>query len=371
MRRARWKAHEGAVRCLAISRDEATLASGGDDGKAKLWAYPGGAPAKELAGPPARGAEGAPGLENPVLAAAFSAGGEIAHFITHAGEATAYLVASGELAWRAPPIERLGGKVGIAAVASDRGLIALGRHTSLARRSLTGAADESILLYSLDERRVIGELSWSAQVGRGLDRITHSIGFTPDGSTLALAGLEAAFDIDGDWLGYTSYAAVFQTDPVTEKGILYLDSDHAPPWGVRRAIAIHPSGTHIGLAGTSEVRGAEHTYTLGDREVVAAAQLKPPGHYEDGFGGNDRDEPFRHLGTLDAEPTAIAFSPDGSLLAMADAAGAAVASWMEGASGYLDALGCDAGVTSVLFSPTGRSLIYGRADGTIEIVRIP
>jgi hypothetical protein len=365
MRRARWKAHEGAVRCLALSPDEATLASGGDDGSARLWASPGGSPAGSPAGPPAGG------LENPVLAAAFSDDGELAHFVNHAGEAIAYRVASGELAWRAP-IEGLGGKVGIAATSTRRGVVALGRHTSLVRHSLTGAASDSILLFSLDARRPIGELAWSARADLGLDRITHSIGLTPDGSTLALAGLEAAFSTDGDWLGYQCYAALFQTEPAAAGGILLLNSDWAPPWGVRQAVAVHPRGRHIGLAATSETRGTEHTYTLGDREILAAAQMKPADHYQSGDAGDEGqgDDPFRHLGSLEVEPTALAFSPDGSLLVMADRAGAAVADWAQGTAGYLDDLGCDGGVTSVIFSPSGGSLIYGRADGTIEIVPI-
>jgi hypothetical protein len=360
MRRARWKAHEGAVRCLALSPDEATLASGGDDGSAKLWAYPGGemAPAALPAG----------GLENAVLAAAFSADGDLAHFVNHAGEALACRVASGELAWRAPIEGLAGGKVGIAATSARGGIVALGHHTALVHRALTGAASESILLYSLDARKPLGELSWGAR--RGLDRITHSIGLSPDASTLALAGLEAAFSTDGDWLGYQCFAALFQTEPAAEKAILLRIRDWAPPWSVRQAIAVHPGGAHIGLAATSELRGTEHTYTLGDREVLTAAQMKPPDHYDNG-SISDIDEPFRHLGSLEIEPTALAFSPDGSLLAMADGAGAAVADWMQGTAGYLDDLGCDGGVTSVLFSPSGTSLIYGRADGTIEIVRIP
>jgi hypothetical protein len=364
-RRARWKAHEGHVRCLALSGDEATLATGGDDGAAKLWTFPGGELIKAI--PPAPIASNP--AENPILAAAFSAGGEVAYFVNEAGEALAYRVAAGELAWRAP-VEKLGGKVGIAAASARGGIVALGRHTTSVRRSLTREATETILLFSFADRRVIGELSWSGRVGFADNRTTHSVGLTADGSALALAGIEAAFDTDEDWLGFRCYAALFQTDPVDEKGILFHYGDYAPPWGVRQVIAIHPQGTHLGLVTTCETRGAEHTYTLGDREVIAASQLRPKGHYQHG-SDDGLDDPFRHLGSLETEPTALAFSPDGSLLALADAGGASVADWTQGTSGYLDDLGCDAGVTSVLFSPSGGALIYGRADGVIEIVKIP
>ncbi len=314
------KGHQGAIRFLQFSRDGKQLVSGSDDKTARIW-----------------------DLEN--------AGASIR------------------------PLER-GGPSYMTRLSADGRLIA-------------AAIGTSVRIWDASTGRLVRELPAVAQ------NFTISIAFSPSNDRLMAVGYGATSG--------ASYVGLWDIDAGTELARLSSRMEADQSAGMPNAIEFSPDGKHLVVGhGSMDVLTPSSSSKLVEVWEVASRQLirRLPGHVNDCVSFD-----FTHDGTLLAtgsrdgtaiiwstatwtpvrtlrnpdpdtvfeQPGAagmvegVAFSPDGTLLAMASRGGS-VLLWDVGTGQLLETLkGHPSAVQALAFSPDGRTLASGGGDQTVRL----
>lgn len=371
MRRKRRQAHDKAVCAIAVHESSQRLVSGGADGSVRLYSLP----KLELV----RALEGFG--EAP---SALGFGSPEAHEILALGTSGSVAAWSSN---KSEPLfqgraDVLSGDVAAAAFYPKTACFALAQQSPfargepLSRQSLlhrdplkVHPKGELVALYSAPEQSFSHRFLWKLEEDTCTERITHSIQFMPNGQSVVLAGIEATFDPAGDWIGYGRHLLLWKPEERRLLAALSLDRDVMPPWNVHQCIAVDPSGSFIAVSALSEAHVREQDYALGERAVYSLSQFQKPNLAVNSIEFNP-PEPFSHLGSLESMPSAMAFSPDGFLLAMAGGDGVCAAEWRRGAEGYLGGVDAEDDATQVLFTPNGKHLVCGYKDGSLEIFRL-
>jgi WD40 repeat protein len=368
--------HTGQVFALAFSRDGARLASGSDDGTARLWDAATGQP---LGGP----------LSHPgklkVLSVAFRPDGE--RLVTASADGTVCQWNARTGAAAEPPYERHTGEVWAAAYSPDGQWVASGgtdrtvrvwrargRQDALVLQGHTGTVTQ--LEFSGDGRR-LGSLSedgsvriWEADpqdslpVLRGHNSYVYPVAYSPDGRWLA----------SGGWDGTVRLWDTRTGEPVS------------PPLRVGsivRALAFSPDSTWLVTGGddaqlqiwdvsTARLRKA----IRGPGDTLATVAVSPDGARIAALAYNSMlsvsevgtgQEVFRTAAGLALKAT-VAYSPDGRWLAGNGQDGKTLRLW-DAQTFQLAAQfsAHTAAIHAVAFSPDGRYVASGGEDRVVRV----
>jgi WD40 repeat protein len=368
--------HTAQLWALTFSPDGTRLASGSDDGTARLW--------DAATGQPIGGPLYHPGRLK-VLSAAFRPDG--ARFLTTSADGTVCQWDARTGAAVEPPYERHTGEVWTASYSPDGQWVAsggtdrtvrlwraTGRQDALVRNGHTGAVTE--LAFSGDGRR-LGSMSedgtvriWEADpqdglpVLRGHTRYVYPVAYSPDGRWLA----------SGGWDG-----RVLLWDARTGEREAEL-----PLGGNVRALAFSPDSTwlvtgcdndarlQIWDVATARLRKA----LRGPGDTLAAVAVSPDGARIAALAYNGKlsvsevgtgEEVFHTAMGLALKAT-VAYSPDGRWLAGASEDGNSVRLW-HAQTFQLAAQfsGHKGAIHAVAFSPDGRHLASGGADHVVRV----
>jgi len=320
------RAPEGWLR-VAFSPDGRTLAGGGLGRPPILWDTASGRVVAEF-----------PGQSGRRGCLAFAPGGESLIVSTDGRPIRAW-----HLVKRPEPPDRLAHKAEVWGLA----------YTPDGSTLISSGDDDSIKLWDARDGRLRATL-------RGHGALVGSVAVSADGSLLASAGFEGT-------------VRLWELPDGRPRAVLRGQTDRA------RAVAFSPDGRLVASAGSDktvrvwDVDRREPVLVLdGHTDVVRALAFDPTGAIlvsagndrtirgiDVGRGGRSFSRPCPEQGS------ALAFSPDGSLLASADDAGNVtlwnVPTWTRRRSFKVS----DAGIWSLTFAPDGRTLAAGCLDGKV------
>jgi len=332
--------HTQPVAKVAFSPDGKTLASASGDGTVKLWDVATGRELRTLSG-----------HSNVVFALAYSPDGRTLATGSYDNTIKLWDAASGsELA------TLTGHNKGVKAIAfsPDGRILASGGGDALVKlwdvahrrvlRTLTGHSDEITSLVFTPDRRMVVSASvdrtikvWDATSGRILNTLTghrgpvSSIAFSPDGRLFASGSADTTIEI---W------------DFKNRRGLRNLGRH---TWAIR-SLAASSDGTIVASGNANDMI---ELWDLSTGRVVRSLD----GHIPEGSPGG----PFYY------EVHALAFSPDGNILA--SARGDKTIKLWELASGHsVETLsGHSDFIRSIAFSPDGKVLASGSLDHTVKL----
>lgn len=325
------KGHEQAVYAVAFSPDGRMVVTGSRDGSARLWNADGSGPARIIAQ-----------HHEPVNAVAFSPDGK--KIITGSDDQTLRIWS---VDGSAAPIVQRGHIDSVSTVAfSPDG-----------KRIFTGSDDKTVRIWNADGSGIPRTLS------ANMDRVT-SVASSPDGKTLAV-GLEdntiRVWNLDGsapprrlDGHRSSVTSVVFSPDG---KEIASGSEDRT----VRIWRADGSSGAPLVLRGHNE-RISSIAFSPDGKKLVVGS-LSHSARVWNVSGSGVPLELTRHESAI----SAVAFSPDGRWLATGTADNL-VRIWNSDGTGVPVILkGHTEPVTAVAFSPDGRKLVSGSADKTARL----
>jgi RNA polymerase sigma factor (sigma-70 family) len=192
-----------------------------------------------------------------------------------------------------------------------------------------GAADSTVRLWDLAGRKEVRRLE-------GLEQPVASLAFSPDGKTLVAA----------PW-NPTRKPPIRMWDVASGKLLRQLD---APRWGC--TVAFSPDGKYLAAGGLDDHKGKS---------------LVRPTDGRDAWVWETATWERRYLRGHDKGIAALAFSPDGRLLASGGSEGDdRVCVWdLDSGKKLKTFRGHHSGIGALAFSPDGRTLASGAGDSTI------
>ncbi|MDQ1745403.1 MAG: hypothetical protein QOE23_3742 [Pseudonocardiales bacterium] len=357
----------GIASTLAFSRDGRTLASGSDDGTVRLWDLASRRPRSD----PLTGHTG--GNAGGVGSVAFSPDGKT--LASGGGDETVRLWDVASRRQVGPPLIGHTGGVGSVAFSPDGKTLA------------SGAGDDTVRLWNVASRRPLG----GPPIGDTSS--VSSVAFSPDGKTLASGAADDTVRL-WDVASRRPLGSPFTGDTAcAAKTNCFVSSVAFSPEDKGRTLAAG-GGTILG-AGTP-AGGTVRLWDVASRRAVGGPLTGHTGGVSsvafsrDGkilaSGANDEtvqlwDLTSRrplggpHIGGIDV--SSVAFSPDGKTLAVGGGtrvgavtrADGMVRLWdVNGQRQIGDALSGDTDfVSSVAFSPDGKTLASGSDDGTVRL----